>query len=78
MRRVRLGDGNTACTASPVAGDDKLFFSSEEGDIYVLTAEPKPRPIAVNKMNEVCMATPAISDGALFIRTQRHLFRIEN
>ncbi len=78
LHRVRLGNGSTGFTASPVAGDDKLFFSSEEGDIYVIRAGPKPRPIAINKMNEVCMATPAISDGALFIRTQRHLFCVQH
>ncbi len=70
----RLGSGGTGFTASAVAGDGKLYYTSEEGDVFVLPAGPKElEPLSINPMGEVCMATPAISRGSLFIRTARHL-----
>lgn len=73
--RERLADG-VGFTASPVAGDGKVYFTSEEGDVYVLQAGPEYRLLATNKMNEICMATPAISEGNLFIRTQRNIVAV--
>lgn len=74
---MRLGSGTTGFTASAVAGDDKLYYTSEDGDVYVLPAGPtKPEPLSVNAMGEICMATPAISDGSLFFRTHKHLVRV--
>lgn len=72
----RLGTGRTGFTASPVGADGKLYFTSEEGDIYVVQAGPQFRLLSVNPMGEICMATPAISEGALFFRTQSHLVAI--
>jgi outer membrane protein assembly factor BamB len=74
--RERLGNGATGFTASAVAGDGKLYFTSEGGDIYVVRAGEKFQLLATNAMNEVCMATPAISDGNLIIRTQNHVYAI--
>jgi hypothetical protein len=34
--------------------------------------------VATNPMGEVCMATPAISNGVLFVRTQSHLVAISD
>jgi outer membrane protein assembly factor BamB len=72
----RLGTGRTGFTASPVAADGKLYFTSEEGDVYVVKAGPEFKILATNSMGEVCMATPAISEGTLFFRTQGHLVAI--
>ncbi|HKQ79256.1 MAG TPA: PQQ-binding-like beta-propeller repeat protein [Blastocatellia bacterium] len=72
----RLGEGTTGFTASPVAAAGKLYFSSEDGDIYVVKAGPKFEALAKNSMGEICMATPAISEGTLFFRTQGHLIAI--
>src|SRR5439155_13459071 len=74
--RQRLGDGKTGFTASPVAADGKLYFTSEEGDVYVLAAGRDFKQLAVNAMGEPCMATPALSEGMLLIRTQRALVAI--
>lgn len=71
--RRRLGGGSTGFTASAVAADGKLYYTSEEGEISVIKAGPEAELLAVNPMGEVCMATPAISDGQIFIRTQSHL-----
>ena len=74
--RERLGKGATGFTASAVAGDGKLFFTSENGEIYVVQAGSTFELLATNAMNEVCMATPAISDGRLIVRTESHVYAI--
>jgi outer membrane protein assembly factor BamB len=63
--------------ASPVAADGKLYLTSENGDVYVVRAGPKYELLAMNSMDEVCLATPAISDGTLIVRTQHLLLGIE-
>jgi len=73
--RERIGAGG-AFAASPIAADGKLYFTSEDGDIYVIKAGPRYELLETNAMGEVCMAIPAVSQGRLFIRTQHHLFSI--
>lgn len=63
-------------SASLIAGDGKLYVTSEDGEIYVVKAGAKLELLAGNKVGETLMATPAISDGMLFVRGQRHLFAI--
>ncbi len=72
----RLGGGSTGFSASPVAGDGKLYIASEDGDIYVVKAGPKFELIAKNAMGDICMATPAISRGVIFVRTFSHVVAI--
>ncbi|MDH3784845.1 MAG: PQQ-binding-like beta-propeller repeat protein [Acidobacteriota bacterium] len=72
--RQRIGGGSF--TASPIAADGKLYFTSEEGDIVVATAGSTYTELARNEMNEICMATPAISDGVMVVRTLGHVFGI--
>jgi outer membrane protein assembly factor BamB len=71
----RLG-GSGGYTASPVAADGRLYFTSEEAGIRVVKAGPKFELLATNPMGDVCMATPAISDGMVFIRTQHFVYGI--
>jgi outer membrane protein assembly factor BamB len=73
--RGRAGAGD-AFSASPIAADGRLYIASEDGKVYVVTAGPGLTPIATNDMNEVVMATPAISDGLIFIRTLGHVYGI--
>ena len=70
----RLGGTGGAFTASPVASDGKLYFSSEDGDVFVVKAGPKYEFLSKNPVGEVMMATPAISDGLVIVRTISHLF----
>ena len=70
------GRRGEAYSASPVAADGKLYFTSEEGDIHVVKAGPEYELLATNPMGEVCLATPAIADGMIFVRTSKHLFAI--
>ncbi len=65
-----------AFTASPVAADGKLYLSSEDGIVYVIKAGETFKRLAKNDMDDTIMATPAISDGMIFIRTQKHIYGI--
>jgi outer membrane protein assembly factor BamB len=72
----RLGDGTTAFTASPVAGDGKVYFPSEDGRVFVLKAAPAYELLATNDMAESTLATPALSEGVMFWRTQGHVLAV--
>jgi hypothetical protein len=64
-------------TASPWAYNDKVFCLSEEGQTLVVEAGgTKPKIVRKNDLEELCMATPAIARGSLFIRTVSQLYRI--
>jgi outer membrane protein assembly factor BamB len=73
--RGRIGEGG-AFSASPVAADGRLYVASEDGEVYVVTAGPGLTQVAKNDMKEVIMATPAISDGVIVIRTLGHVYGI--
>jgi len=75
QQRLAQGGGSTY-SASPVAADGKLYFTSEDGDVTVVKAGPQFERLAVNKMGEVIMATPAISQGLLVFRMQHHVVAI--
>jgi outer membrane protein assembly factor BamB len=65
-----------AFSASPIAADGRLYIASEDGEVYVVAANPDLTVIAKNDMREVIMATPAISDGLLIVRTLGHVYGI--
>lgn len=69
-RLEHLGDG---FSSSPVAADGRLYFASEDGDVFVVKAGPSFEVVARNPMGEVILASPAISGGMIFIRTLHHL-----
>jgi outer membrane protein assembly factor BamB len=70
----RLGGTGGAFTASPVASEGKIYLASEDGDVFVVKAGPKYELLAKNPVGEVMMATPAISDGMLIVRTVSNLY----
>jgi outer membrane protein assembly factor BamB len=63
-------------SASPVAADGKIYFLSENGETIVLAAGRTPRVLAQNKLDARQLASPAISEGRLFIRSDDTLFAI--
>ena len=75
LYRERLTRGGSF-SASGVAADGKLYFPSENGDVIVVKAGPTFERLAVNPMGEVMMATPAISDDMMVIRTQHHVVAV--
>lgn len=63
--------------SSPVAADGKVYYTSRSGETYVLKAGDKMEQISVNRLtddNEDFSASPAISNGELFIRSDKHLY----
>jgi outer membrane protein assembly factor BamB len=60
--------------ASPVAGDGKVYLLSETGETFVMRAGRTPQVLAANDLNERFIASPAISQGRLFLRSDRTLF----
>jgi len=63
-------------SASPVAGDGKIYFVSETGETIVLKAGRAPEVLARNDLGERLIASPAISNGQIFIRSDGQLFAI--
>src|SRR5882724_1557943 len=63
-------------TASPVAFDGRILLTSEDGDTFVIRAGPKHEVIATNSIAEPVYASPAISDGMIFIRGEKNLYCI--
>jgi len=63
-------------SASPVGGGGHVYFVSENGDTVVVKAGRAPEIVARNAIAERALASPAISNGRLFIRTDDHLFAI--
>ncbi len=72
----RLGDGTTGFTASLVAADGKVYFTSEDGDVFVVKAGREFELLAKNRIGEIGMATPAISEGVLYFRTDKSVIAI--
>lgn len=75
--QARLADGKTGFSASAVASNGRIYYSSEEGDVHVIKAGTSFAPVSVNPLGEVTMATPAIADGVMFFRTRGHLVAVE-
>lgn len=63
-------------SASPVAGGGHVYFVSENGDTVVVKAARAPQIVARNALGERVVASPAISNGRMFVRTDQHVFAI--
>jgi outer membrane protein assembly factor BamB len=74
--RQRLPLVGSGFSASPVASDGKLYLSNEDGEMLVIAAGEKFAHLATNSMGELLMATPALSDGVMYVRTSASLFAI--
>ena len=65
-----------AFSASPVLAEGRIYFQSEEGVGYVIKTAKQFELLATNDLGERSLASYAVADGALFIRTQSALWRI--
>ena len=74
--RQRLPVVGSGFSASPVASDGKIYLSNEDGEIIVVSAGEKFAHVATNSMGELLMATPALSEGVMYVRTAQSLFAI--
>jgi outer membrane protein assembly factor BamB len=74
--RQRLPVIGSGYSASPVAADGKIYLSSEDGDIVVISAGPEFAHVSTNAMGDMLMATPALSEGVMYVRSTRTLFAV--
>jgi outer membrane protein assembly factor BamB len=74
--RERLPLVGSGYSASPVAADGKIYLSNEDGEILVIDAGATFKHLATNSMGESLMATPALSQGVMYVRGARTLFAI--
>ena len=74
LKTGRTKDAIDEYFASPVAADGKVFLLSYSGKVTVLKADPQWEVLAVNDLDETSQATPAISDGRIYIRTHKALY----
>jgi len=66
--------GSQEVTASPVLIDGKVYSINEAGRVSVFEAAPKYNLLAENDLHEDVMATPAVANGRLYIRTSKNLY----
>ena len=60
-----------------MASGGNIYYTSEVGDVVVVKAgTPELKILSRNPLGEVCLSTPAISEGELFFRTRSHLMAI--
>jgi outer membrane protein assembly factor BamB len=74
--KQRLDPASGNFTASPWAYNDRIFCLSEDGDTYVVQAGAEFKMLRKNSIDDACMASPAIADGSLILRTFSRLYRI--
>jgi outer membrane protein assembly factor BamB len=63
-------------SASPVFAEGRVYFQNEAGVTYVVKANTTYELLATNGLEERTLASPAVADGALFLRSESHLWRI--
>jgi len=74
--RQRLAVDAGAFSASPWSYNGKIFALSEDGDTFVIQAGPQYKLLGRNSLNEMSLASPAVSGSSVFIRTATKLYRI--
>lgn len=74
LKQDRIREALGTYYASPVAGDGKIFAVSHEGKVSVIRAGADWQVLSVNDLGSECSATPAISEGRLYIRTREFLY----
>jgi outer membrane protein assembly factor BamB len=74
--RQRIDPASANFTSSPWACNGRIFCLNEDGDTYVIEAGPQFKVVGKNSLEEFCMASPAIAEGSLVLRTFSRLYRI--
>lgn len=74
--RQRLPLVGSGYSASPVAADGKIYLSNEDGEMLVVAAGTTFKLLATNTIGEMLMATPALSEGVMYVRALATLFAI--
>jgi len=66
-----------AYSASPFYADDKVYFQAEDGTTTVVRAAKKYELLATSKLGERTFASYAVADGAIYLRTESQLYRLQ-
>ena len=74
LKEGRTRDALGEYYASPVAADNKVFLANTEGKITVLKTGAQWEVLKVNDLAEEIHATPALSDGRIYVRTRGSLY----
>ena len=74
--RARVPKIGSGFSASPIAADGKIYLCNEDGGIDVVAADRTFRHIATNEIGEPIMATPALSQGVMFVCTMKGVIAI--
>ena len=72
----RLSSGKQGFSASPVLAGSHLYFTGEQGEVFVLPATNKFSVTVTNQLGGISLSTPAISDGVLYFRTTEKVLAI--
>jgi len=65
------------CFGSPVSDGEKIFCIDESGKVNVIAVADELKHLATNELGELCRTTPAIGDGAMFVRTYGKLMAVK-
>jgi len=64
-------------SAAPILAAGKIYVCSEEGKVTVFAAGREFKELATNQFDDGFMASPAVIDNALILRSKTHVYRIE-
>ncbi len=64
-------------SASPIYADGRIYFFNHDPKTFVIEPAREYKPIAVNKLETGFMASPAVAGKAIYLRTKKHLYRVE-
>jgi outer membrane protein assembly factor BamB len=64
-------------SASPILNNGNIYFTSELGDTTIVKAAEQYQVVAKNSLGQATLASFAVAEGVIYIRTDSHLYRIE-
>lgn len=76
LYKARVGGVGHTFSASPLAVGDRLLFLDEEGTTVIVEPGATYKELGQNVLDEMSLASPAVADNSLFIRTETKLYRI--
>jgi outer membrane protein assembly factor BamB len=74
LKQARLQGALGDYYSSPIAADGRIYVTSEEGKVVVITAGAQWQVVRINTMDDECKATPAIANDKLYVRTRSALY----
>lgn len=64
-------------SSTPVAADGRLYFFNEDGLAQVVDPSGKGNIVGTSELGETILATPAVAGGAIYVRSDKHLWKIK-